>query len=79
MLLDFGRLKEICQEVATPLDHSFLNDLPSFAGGNPTAEALARHIYGMVAEKLAAVGQTGIRVARVTVYESDRSYATYRE
>jgi 6-pyruvoyltetrahydropterin/6-carboxytetrahydropterin synthase len=79
MLIDFGRLKEICQEVLAPLDHSFLNELPPFADVNPTAEAIARHIHQMVAEKLAEEKQAGVRVARVTVHESDRSCATYRE
>jgi 6-pyruvoyltetrahydropterin/6-carboxytetrahydropterin synthase len=79
MLLDFGELKEICREVISPLDHSFLNDLPAFASANPTAEGLARYIYQGVASKLPSTPHSGVRVARVTVYESDHSYATYRE
>ena len=78
MLLDFGRLKEICGEVIAPLDHTFLNDLPAFADSNPTAEGLTRHIHRELAARLAA-SHPDLRVARVTVYESDHSYATYRE
>ncbi len=78
MLLDFGELKEICREVTAPLDHTFLNDLPAFADTNPTAEALAHHLHREVASKL-AVSHSKIRVARVTVYESEHCYATYRE
>ena len=78
MLLDFGELREICREVIAPLDHTFLNDLPAFAETNPTAEALARHLHREIAPKLAA-SHPKIGVARVTVYESDHSYATYRE
>lgn len=77
MLIDFGRLKEICREVTAPLDHTFLNDLPDFANTNPTAEALAHHIFHGVAAHLSS--NSRLRVASVTVYESERSYATYRE
>ena len=79
MLLDFGELKDICREVIAPLDHTFLNDLPAFASSNPTAEALARHIFHGVAPKLASASQSRVHLDRVTVYESDRSYATYQE
>ena len=77
MLLDFGRLKDICREVIDPLDHSFLNDLPPFSSTNPSAEALAQHIFRGVAANLPS--DTGIRLARVTVRESDTSAATYSE
>jgi 6-pyruvoyltetrahydropterin/6-carboxytetrahydropterin synthase len=79
LLLDFGELKQLCQDVIAPLDHSYLNDLPAFADINPTAEALARHIYQVVASKLAHTEHSRLQVASVTVYESDRSFATYRE
>jgi 6-pyruvoyltetrahydropterin/6-carboxytetrahydropterin synthase len=76
MLMDFGDLKEICGKVIDPLDHTYLNDLPAFAEQIPTAEAIARHIYRGVAAELAA---PGVRLARVVVYESERSFATYWE
>jgi 6-pyruvoyltetrahydropterin/6-carboxytetrahydropterin synthase len=79
MLIDFGELKQVCAEVIDPLDHSFLNELPAFADTNPTAEAIARHLYQHLSAALQADPQTGIHVARVTVYESDRSAATYQE
>ncbi len=46
------------------------------ADDDPTE--LARHVYRELAAKLAA-SHPNLRVARVTVYESDHSYATYRE
>lgn len=79
MLLDFGDLKETCRKVVAPLDHSFLNELPAFADANPTAEAIARHIHSGVCAGLAGLPAQRVRVARVTVYESDTSYATYSE
>lgn len=75
MLVDFGELKRLCGEVVAPLDHTFLNDLPAFAGVNPTAEMLAKHIHERVAAALAAL--PAVRVARVTVFESDTARAAY--
>ena len=78
MLLDFGQLKDICREVISGLDHTFLNDLPAFADLNPTAEALARHLHQQLALKLSP-HRPRLRVARVTVHESETSSATYWE
>ena len=79
MLVDFGDLKRICAEVMAPLDHSYLNDIPEFAAANPTAEAIARYIFQGVSGSTRDRGQTAIRVSHVTVFESERSSATYRE
>jgi 6-pyruvoyltetrahydropterin/6-carboxytetrahydropterin synthase len=75
-LEDFAVLKAICDEVLAPLDHQYLNDLPAFAGGNPTAEALAVHLYHELARLTAGHAAT---VLEVTVYESDTASVTYRE
>ena len=79
ILIDFGELKQACSEVIAPLDHSFLNELPAFADTNPPAEAIARHLYQGIRAALHPEQPTAIHVARVTVYESDRSAATYQE
>ncbi len=78
MIIDFGTLKEMCRLVIDPLDHTFLNEAPAFAEANPTAENLARHIYRGVEGKLAGTGGRRVRIDSVAVYESDRSFATYR-
>ncbi len=79
MVVDFAELKRICLEVVDPLDHTLLNDNPAFPEINPTAEALARFIYKSLLEKFTDMSFRGVRPARVTVYESERSYATYWE
>jgi 6-pyruvoyltetrahydropterin/6-carboxytetrahydropterin synthase len=79
MLVDFGELKRICAEVISALDHSYLNELPEFSSANPTAEVLAQHVHRGVAARLAAGSHPGVRISQVTVYESDRAAATYRE
>ena len=88
MVIDFADLKAICQQAIDPLDHTVLNELPPFAEANPTAEELARHIYKAITAMLGREGAEGgrlkpavpggrVMLERVTVYESDRSYATY--
>jgi len=79
MLVDFGEMKRICAEVIAPLDHSYLNDIAEFAAANPTAEAIARHVFRGVAARAADSGLGALRVSRVAVFESDRSSATYWE
>ncbi|MBN1458636.1 MAG: 6-carboxytetrahydropterin synthase QueD [Armatimonadetes bacterium] len=78
MLIDFGDLKEMCARVVDPLDHIMLNESDAFAGRNPTAEALAEHIYEQVAPRLSEAERDRVQLMQVTVYESERSYATYR-
>ena len=79
MLMDFGDLKIVCEDSISTLDHQYLNELPPFTETVPTAEAIARWIYQQVRAALAARPETPARVARVTVYESERSFATYWE
>jgi len=77
MLIDFGDLKTICVDAIDPLDHSYLNDLPAFAEVNPTAEAIAEHIYDAVETALSKAFES-VHLSHVTVCESETSYATYR-
>jgi 6-pyruvoyltetrahydropterin/6-carboxytetrahydropterin synthase len=49
-------------------DHALLNDIYPF---NPSAENLARHLYGELKKKYP--------VSSVTVWESDDASATYAE
>jgi 6-pyruvoyltetrahydropterin/6-carboxytetrahydropterin synthase len=76
MVADFKVVKDVLREVVGVLDHRCLNDdIPDFGTGalNPTAENLARWIAGKLAESLPADSQP----ARVKVWESDTSAATY--
>lgn len=75
-LVDFTTLKSLCDEALQDLDHQFLNEHPDFAGRNPTAEALAQHIFARVQ---AAATDLPAHVAAVTVYESPTAAVTYRE
>ncbi len=75
-LVDFAALKSLCEAALQDLDHQFLNEHPAFAGRNPTAEALAQHIFARVQ---AAAVHLPAQVAAVTVYESPTAAVTYRE
>ncbi len=77
MLMDFGDLKTVCQQVIDPLDHQYLNELPVFTDTVPTAEAIARYLYQQI--RIALSERVGVQLARVTVYESERSFAIYWE
>ncbi len=74
LLVDFGDLKAWLNEVLERLDHVMLNEIEPFDKINPTSENLACYITEAMAGKLPA----HIRVAEVTVWESDRCSATYR-
>jgi len=76
MLLDFGELKALCDEVLDELDHRCLNELPEFAEQNVTSENLAAHIYRKIAAKLSFAG---VSMARVRLWEGDTSSVTYYE
>jgi len=78
MLVDFAVLRQALAAVTGELDHRCLNEVPALAGANPTSEQLARHIYQALAKRLQEEGVI-FRVRAVTVQESARSGATYRE
>jgi len=75
MLVDFKNLKRHTADLMAELDHKFLNELPLFRNANPTTENIARHLF----EQLQARMPEGLEVARVSVWESDRCRATYRQ
>ncbi len=81
--IDFRELKEHVHAVIDTLDHKFLNDITPFDKQNPSSENIARY----VAEKLAPLiemtdliemtKKNGVKVSRVTAWESDTAGATY--
>ncbi len=74
LLIDFRDLKSWTAEVLQELDHKCLNELPFFAGANPSAENVARDIFDRLAQKLQ--GKT-VLISRVTVWESENARVTY--
>jgi len=76
LVRDFGVVKAKTREVLAEFDHQYLNDLPAFRQQNPSSENLARYLY----ERLGtAINDGGVKVCRVSVWESDTSCASYFE
>ncbi len=73
ILMDFGEIKKEVAEVIRSLDHHFLNELECFAG-NPSSENIALHIAKALDAKIST---KGVRVKRVTAWESEDASATY--
>jgi 6-pyruvoyltetrahydropterin/6-carboxytetrahydropterin synthase len=74
MLLDFVEAKRLLGLVIEGFDHAYLNEVPPFDKLNPSSENLAR----VIAEAVAALLPGHVRLASVTVWESDRCSATYK-
>mgnify|MGYP006294752629 CR=1 FL=1 len=78
LVLDFGVLKRLLEDVLDPYDHVMLNELPDFRDVNPSSEHLARLVFRRCRERLAH-GHPEARVIAVTVWESPRARVRYHE
>ncbi|HZK85693.1 MAG TPA: 6-carboxytetrahydropterin synthase QueD [Desulfosporosinus sp.] len=78
MLVDFSAVKKSIKTILNLLDHSLLNDLPSFdlTGVNPTAENLAQVIFTELKKDLVL---TEKRLAWVQVNEAPDAWAIFKE
>lgn len=76
IVVDFRDLKALVRAVTDELDHRLLNELPVFDNRSPTSETIAQYIYGRLKEDLT---RRGLRLRRVTVWETDRAWASYFE
>lgn len=74
--LDFRELKKTVREVIAPLDHAFLNEVFPFTEKNPSSENVSKWIFDSLKKK---IHDDGLRVAAVTVWESDTASASYYE
>lgn len=80
LLVDFGDLKRALRSICEELDHQFLNDLPAFADVNPSAEGLARYIHMEMRKRAGELFADGrVKLAEVSVQETDTAWAIYRE
>ena len=76
LAIDFRVMKQVLKAVLERLDHYNLNQVEPFNTINPTSENLAKYILQEFRKLITA---EGIEVASVTVWENDRSSATYSE
>lgn len=75
LAMDFSELRRLLAEVVEPFDHADLGRLEAFSGQNPSAENMARVIYRGLRARL----PEGLGLARVTVWETEGSSASYYE
>ncbi len=74
LAVDFRHVKGTLNHLLEKFDHTDLNQVPEFAGINPTCEVIARHIYR---ELVMAFSNDDLTVSRVTVSETPGTGATY--
>ncbi len=77
MLVDFNELKRRVNTVLDTLDHHYLNEMEAFHAINPTAENIACYIYEKLEEEF--YDMETVSVAKVTVWESLHSAASYQK
>ena len=75
VVTDFREIKGRADALLRELDHTYLNDLSAFRDLPPTAENIARHIFDLME---GAYPPGRVRVADVTVWESETARARYR-
>jgi 6-pyruvoyltetrahydropterin/6-carboxytetrahydropterin synthase len=74
--IDFHDLRRIAGEVVAPLDHAFLNEVFPFTEKNPSSENIAKWIFDSLKKK---INNGNLRLAAVTVWESETASASYYE
>lgn len=75
VLMDFGEIKDHVADIMKTLDHKFLNELDFFKDGTPPS---SEHIAWYVGRELEhRMTEPGVRVTRVTAWESDDACAAY--
>jgi 6-pyruvoyltetrahydropterin/6-carboxytetrahydropterin synthase len=71
--VDFKALSAWTDSILERFDHQYLNEVPPFNKINPTAENLGKHVF----DELASMLPAGVRMSRVTVWESDKYAVSY--
>ena len=75
MLMDFSVLKKHLKSVLETLDHHDLNSTPYFTEQEPSAENISRYIF----DSLKTLLPSGIRMAGVEVFETEKNSVLYQE
>jgi 6-pyruvoyl-tetrahydropterin synthase len=81
IVVDIGRAAEQLRAVLAPLNYRNLDEVPDFAGGNTTTEALAKVIADRLAERVqqGGLGDAAQRLTKIaaTLHESHVAWASY--
>jgi len=74
--IDFKVLKREAGAIINELDHKYLNENPAFQNVSPSSEHISRYLYHRISER---INNDNIKVASITVWESDNASACYYE
>lgn len=75
VLMDFGDIKRHVADIINQIDHRFLNELEFFKGmDQPSSERIAVYI---ARELVKRIDDPGVKVLRVSAWESDDACATF--
>ena len=74
MLIDFKILKDHTNTILDTMDHTYLNELPIFAGQSPSSEIIAKYIFSELENKLE---ELPVKVHKVVAWESEKAAAAY--
>lgn len=77
MGIDFRVLERTARDIADTFEHRYLNDLPAFQSGPPSAERIVRVISDEAGERLAALGGA-TTVEQVELWEMPQYRVVYR-
>ncbi|MFZ0820490.1 MAG: 6-carboxytetrahydropterin synthase QueD [Candidatus Acidiferrales bacterium] len=84
LLYDFIDVKKIMRAIIEGLDHKFLNDQAPFDKVNPSAENLAKYFYDQTLQGMREISENSSnsnktpKIASVTVWETDFTFAVFR-
>jgi 6-pyruvoyl-tetrahydropterin synthase len=76
LVLDFEALRCAVEEVAATLNYKDLNTVSGLTEQSPSTEALARHFFLAIRQRL---GVQGNRIRRVRIWEAPGCSASYVE
>jgi len=74
--IDFKVLKREAGAVINEFDHKYINENPAFQNISPSSEHISRYLYHRISER---INSDNIKVASITVWESDNASACYYE
>ena len=74
VLMDFGIVKKEVRDIMESLDHKFLNELEIFKDNPPSSEHIAMYIAKELDRRIEV---DGVKLSKVSAWESDNACATY--
>lgn len=76
MVVDFDFARKALEDVISPFDHAYLNEISPFDEMSPTAENIARYVYENIERKLDSEG-IPVDIDSARVWESSDSWALF--